>query len=116
MIDYLREPMAGSSGDRRETVRSRLQRLADVSCLALDEFDKVSLTDWVLEQTTDLIDRRHRGSEAGTHATLIAMNTDPAHLEPWIASRLFAGCNRVVHVEGGDLRPLINLDADPASV
>jgi DNA replication protein DnaC len=112
MLDHLRAAYHNSAADGSEGVDARLQRLADVPCLVLDEFDKVSPTTWAMEQLTDLIDRRHRGSEAGTHATLIAMNTDPEQLEPWIASRLMAGCNRVVHVDGGDLRPFVGIDED----
>jgi DNA replication protein DnaC len=103
MLDHLRDAM-DSAGDRREGL---LKRLEDVPFLALDEFDKVSPTEWTMVQLTDIIDRRHRGSEAGTHATLIAMNADPSSLEPWIATRLMAGCNRVVHLDGGDLRSVL---------
>jgi DNA replication protein DnaC len=107
MLDYLRAAYATSAGERRDGLDERLKVLEEIPCLALDEFDKVSATGWVMEQLTDIIDRRHRGSEAGTHATLIAMNTDPALQEPWLASRLMAGCNRVVHTESGDLRPAL---------
>ncbi len=104
MLDHLRAAVDPSAGERRDGVQRRLNRLEQIPCLVLDEFDKVSLTDWVMEQLTAIIDRRHRGSEAGTHATLLAMNADPALQEPWIASRLLAGCNRVIHLDGGDLR------------
>ena len=107
MLDHLRDGIYGAAGERSEGMQARLKRLEDVPYLALDEFDKVSSTDWVREQLTYFIDRRHRASEAGTHATLIAMNADPAQQEPWIASRLMAGCNRVVHLDGGDLRSLL---------
>ncbi|HET6846375.1 MAG TPA: AAA family ATPase [Anaerolineales bacterium] len=107
MLDYLRDGMDVGPGERGPRVTARHDRLAELPVLALDEFDKISPTDWVQEQLTYIIDRRHRLSEAGSHATLIAMNADPGSLQPWITSRLMAGCNVVVHVEGGDLRPAI---------
>lgn len=113
LLDNLRAAYDKSPDESRAGLKRRLANLVDMPYLALDEFDKVSMTDFAMEQLTYLIDSRHRLSEAGTHATLIAMNTDPAQQQPWIASRLFAGCNRVVHLEGADLRPHVGLNETP---
>ncbi len=92
-----------------ESAYNRLERFEDIRVLALDELDKVRPTDWLSEQLTDLIDKRHRRGLDGKHGTLIAMNTDPASQNDWIASRLMDGRNRVVHNTDADLRPGLKL-------
>ena len=82
---------------------SRLQKFERVKVLAIDEFDKVKVTDWVLEQLTDLIDRRYRMAEDGQGGTLIAMNDHPDELAPWIKSRLKR--YTVIHNADEDMRP-----------
>lgn len=86
-----------------EDAYSRLKWFAGVQVLAVDEFDKVKLTDWVLEQMTDLVDERYRSAE--TRGTLIAMNAGVQQLPEWIASRLLDGRNRLVVNQDADLRP-----------
>lgn len=81
----------------------RLQRYEHVRVLAIDELDKVKVTDWVLEQLTDLIDRRYRMAESDMGGTLIAMNESPDVLAPWIASRLKR--YTIVHNGDEDMRP-----------
>jgi hypothetical protein len=83
----------------------RLQRFERVKVLALDEFDKVKVTDWVRDQLTDLIDRRARMAEDGKGGTLIAMN-DPLDLLPWIASRLKR--YTIIHNTDEDMRPVLS--------
>lgn len=81
----------------------RLQRFERVKVLAIDELDKVKVTDWVMEQLTDLIDRRYRMAEDGQAGTLIAMNDEPDSLPAWIASRLKR--YTVIHNDDDDMRP-----------
>ncbi len=90
-----------------ESAYNRLGRFERVRVLALDEMDKVRPTDWMQEQLTHLIDKRHRHGLDGKNGTLIAMNTDPALQSDWIASRLMDGRNRVVHNTDADLRPML---------
>lgn len=86
-----------------ESAYGRLRKFENVRVLALDEFDKVRVTDWVLEQLTDLIDRRYRMAEDGRGGTLIAMNDDPSDQPSWIASRLKRW--NVIHNADEDMRP-----------
>jgi DNA replication protein DnaC len=81
----------------------RLQRFEHVKVLALDELDKVKVTDWVLEQLTDLIDHRYRLAEDGTGGTLIAMNESLDILPAWISSRLKR--YTVIYNSDDDMRP-----------
>lgn len=82
---------------------TRLQRFERVKVLALDEFDKVKVTDWVRDQLTDLIDRRYRMAEDGQGGTLIAMNDTLDELPAWITSRLKR--YTVIHNADDDMRP-----------
>lgn len=82
----------------------RLQRFERVKILAVDEFDKVRVTDWVQEQLTDLIDRRYRLAMDNQGGTLIAMNDDPRNLPAWMYSRLAQGV--IVRNQDRDMRPL----------
>ena len=84
----------------------RLQKFERVKVLALDEFDKVKVTDWVLEQLTDLIDRRYRMAEDNAGGTLIAMNDHPSLLPSWISSRLKR--YTIIHNADDDMRPVIS--------
>ena len=86
-----------------ENAYARLRRFERVQVLAIDELDKVKVTDWVLEQLTDLIDRRYRMAEDGKGGTLIAMNSSVDLQPSWIASRLKRFT--VVHNADDDMRP-----------
>ena len=81
----------------------RLKWFSGVQVLAVDEFDKIKTTDWVLEQMTDLVDERYRSAE--TRGTIFAMNAGVQKLPDWIASRLLDGRNRLVVNQDADLRP-----------
>jgi DNA replication protein DnaC len=86
---------------------ARLKEYAGVRILALDELDKLRLSEWTTQELSDLVDRRYRLDPEGGSGTLIAMNAAPDRLPEQITSRLNAGRNRVVHNEDGDLRPLL---------
>lgn len=86
---------------------SRLRRFEEIEILAIDEFDKVRMTEWVQEQVTDLIDRRYRLALNRQAGTLLAMNDDPSLQPSWIYSRLSDGRNQIINNQDSDLRPLI---------
>lgn len=107
LISYIRA--AFNSQDKKvidEDAYSRLRRFEEIEILAIDEFDKVRMTEWVQEQITDLIDRRYRLALEGQAGTLIAMNGDPANLPDWIYSRLRDGRNQIVNNTDNDVRRL----------
>lgn len=83
-------------------------RLASVSVLALDELDKVRLTEWAKEKLYQLCDARYRDRDR--KGTLFAMNIQPATDNAdfgYLFSRMrdYYGC-KVVEVAGGDVRPV----------
>jgi DNA replication protein DnaC len=104
---HLQEAFAARQEGRGESSYRRLMNFEKVSVLAVDELDKLYVTDWVREQFTDLFDARYQLAEDETAGTLVAMNSDPAQQPEWIASRLLDGCNRVVHNEDRDIRPAL---------
>lgn len=104
LLEYLKQGFDASSEPRSDNSRGRLQRLANVRVLVLDDFDRRSETPWANEQVEHLIDTRHRLAEDGTAGTVIIMNADPALQPRRIASRLLDGRNRVVHNGDSDIR------------
>lgn len=106
LISYIREAFNASDRTiKSESAYERLCRWEGVRVLALDEFDKIRhQTDWVLDQITDLIDKRYRTGLDGTTGTLIAMNDDLYGLPLWISSRLEDDLNRVVENMDPDMR------------
>lgn len=85
----------------------RLRQFEQAPVLIIDEFDKRNDTPWLLDQLTDLIEKRYRLGEAEEAGSLIAMNSDPALQPAWIASRLLYGRNRVVRNDDPDIRPAL---------
>jgi DNA replication protein DnaC len=106
LVSHIREAFNASDRTvKSESAYDRLCRWEAVRVLALDEFDKVKhQTDWVLDQITDLIDKRYRTGLDGTTGTLIAMNDHIADLPGWIASRLQDDLNQVVENLDPDMR------------
>lgn len=107
LISHIREAFNKGQTVVDESAYNRLMRFERVRVLAIDEFDKIRMTEWATEQITDLIDRRYRLGIEGKAGTLIAMNSDPAAQPIWIASRLLDGRNAVVRNDDTDIRPLL---------
>lgn len=105
LISHIRDAIDTTGRVHSDDAYSRLKLFEGIRVLAIDEFDKLRLTDWVTEQITDLIDKRYRGGLAGELGTLLAMNCNPADQPEWIASRLMDGRNLVVHNGDQDVRP-----------
>lgn len=107
LISYIRAAFQKSSGNdltiKDDSAYQRLAQFERVRILAIDEFDKVRVTDWVQEQLTDLVDRRYRLAMDERAGTLIAMNDDPRNLPSWMYSRLAQ--NVIVHNSDSDMRP-----------
>lgn len=107
LVSHIREAFNASDRTvKNESAYDRLCRWERVQVLAIDEFDKIRhQTDWVLDQVTDLIDKRYRTGLDASTGTLIAMNEPVDNLPEWIASRLRDDLNQVV----------VNLDPDMRS-
>jgi DNA replication protein DnaC len=84
-------------------------KLVAVRVLALDEVDKVRLTDWAIEKVYQLIDARYR--ELDNLGTLFAMNVEPdpvmEDVMAYLFSRMHDHRNKVIEVGGGDARPVV---------
>jgi DNA replication protein DnaC len=82
-------------------------RLVKVPLLALDEVDKVRLTDWAQEKMYQLFDARYR--DLDTRGTLFALNVEPEPTDEaigYLYSRMHDRRNKVIEVAGGDVRPV----------
>jgi len=104
LISYIRSSFNREREVVDDNAYSRLLMFERVKMLAIDEFDKVRVTDWVQEQLTDLIDRRYRVALDGKSGTIVAMNDDPRGLPAWMYSRLAQ--NLIVHNDDNDMRPI----------
>jgi DNA replication protein DnaC len=104
LISHIRDAFNAKREVISEGAYERLLRFERVRVLAIDELDKVRVTEWALEQITDLVDKRYRLGLDGKAGTMIAMNSNPAEQPEWIASRLLDGRNVVVHNADADIR------------
>lgn len=109
LLSHIRAAFNAQRQVQDDDAYARLCRFERVRVLAIDEFDKARITDWAMEQITDLIDKRYRGGIDRSLGTLLAMNADPALQPEWIASRLADGRNRIIHNADGDLRPILEV-------
>lgn len=109
LISYVRAAfVTGPSGAREVKDGSdydRIVRFGTVRFLAIDELDKIKMTDWVEQEITDLIDRRYRLGCDEQAGTMVAMNGKPQDLPVWIYSRLSQG--EIIENNDSDLRPYL---------
>lgn len=105
LVSHIREAFNDKREIKSETAYDRLCHWEQVQVLAIDEFDKIRhQTDWVLDQVTDLIDKRYRTGLDSKTGTLIAMNDSPDDLPDWIRSRLQDSNNQVIENLDPDMR------------
>lgn len=105
LISYIREAFNEKQEIKSGSAYDRIVRFGTVRFLAIDEFDKIKMSEWVVEQVTDLIDRRYRLGGDEQVGTMIAMNEDPRNLPIWIYSRLSQGT--IIRNDDSDLRPYL---------
>lgn len=102
LIGYVKEAFT-NDGD---TEWERVNKLARVPVLCIDEIDKVKNTDWVQQTITHLLDVRYRQSIAGNVGTVLAFNGIADEIpHKWIVSRMKEGV--VVFNGDQDVRPQI---------
>ncbi len=104
---WVREAFDEKQHDEFGSARMRIARLANIHVLAIDEFDKVKVSEWLSELRFDLLDKRYRSGLAGTTGTLLAMNCNPSSLPDWVYSRLSDGRNTIIQNRDPDMRPLM---------
>ena len=102
LISYIREAFNDDHKVKDDSAYGRIVRFGTVAFLAVDEFDKVKMSPWVIEQMTDLIDRRYRLGQNHEAGTMIAMNGSPEELPAWIYSRMSQGT--IIRNNDPDLR------------
>lgn len=108
LLDALRESY-------NDSYSALMEKLTRVRVLVIDEVDKVKLSEWAQEKIYQLVDARYRG--LNHLGTAFAMNTDPRPAVNhtgnngnsglgYLYSRMADHRSRVVHVGGGDVRPI----------
>jgi DNA replication protein DnaC len=102
VMAYARE--AFESQQAGDSDYGRIERLAKVRVLVIDELDKARLSDYAREVQTHLFDKRYRC--ASDFGTVVAWNGAFATLDmPWVRSRLSE--YPVVENLDADMRPLL---------
>lgn len=108
LLDHVRAAYDETkSSDEYGSACKRLDRFATVPVLAIDEADKVKVSDWTIERESSLIDKRYRLGLSRMAGTLIAMNKDPHTLPEWISDRLYDGRNTVIHNSDHSMRRMM---------
>lgn len=107
LVSYVRDAFNEQRDGRYESAYQRMLRFAEARVLAIDEVDKVKVTDWTVELETAIFDRRYRDGLAGLTGTVLAMNSNPDRLPGWIYSRLCDGRNRIIENRDPDMRRLM---------
>ena len=103
LLDYLR---AGFE-DGGFTERQRYEHLRTVPVLAIDEVDKVRLTDYARELRSAFFDDRYRLGKAGETFTLFAMNRPPSELPSHLYDRMRDGRFQIVSNHDTSMRPVM---------
>ena len=103
IIDDLRN--AFSTENPSETSASRLEFWTEVPVLAIDEFDRIRLTEFAQERRFALMDHRYENAIRGNSITIMASNSDPRDLDGYLADRIFDGRFKVIHLTGNSFRP-----------
>jgi hypothetical protein len=84
-----------------------LDRWMDAPVLAVDELDKVDLTDFAEKSLFRLFDARYRSW--ATHGTLLAYNLDREdRLPAFLLSRMRDGRFQHLELRGSDVRPALS--------
>ncbi len=98
------------SSDPRESSQAKVRRWSTLPFLAIDELDKINLTDWASERLFKLVDARYDAAMYGGSVTLIASNKRPEAISPALASRVHDGRALYLEITGRDARPAMTWD------
>jgi len=102
LVSYVRDAISSDT----ETEWQRVNKLANVRVLCIDEVDKVKETEWTQQIITHVLDVRYRNSLEGKAGTVVAFNGNLDKIpHKWIKSRLSEGL--VIVNNDADIRPEI---------
>lgn len=83
----------------------RFELIKSIKILAIDELDKVRMTDFAQEFRFDFFDERYRQAGNGETMTIFASQSGPEDMPNPLKSRFNDGRFRVVENKAGDARP-----------
>ena len=104
LLAELREQYGENRG--AAAVESSIMAYTNIQVLALDEIDRINMTDWAKETVFRLMDARYKKMD--THLTVLASNKAPHNFPAefgYLVSRIGAG--RVIEVPGPDMRKIL---------
>lgn len=106
ILDYLK----AAFDDPQSSERERLDWLAQLPLLAIDEVDKLRGTEYAEERRFVLMDKRYEQAIRQEGITLFASNADPGQLPGYFYDRVQDGRFMIVKLEGPSLRPGMEVD------
>lgn len=104
IIDHLRAAYANKDQPLSVASEERLEWWANVPLLAIDEVERLRMTDFAAEQQFVLFDRRYEAALAHKNMTIFAGNEAPSQLPEPLADRIYDGRFEVVRLSGVSLR------------
>lgn len=106
LMDFLRAAYDSESPD--SSALALLAKYAGVAVLLIDEFEKVSETDFVNERRFRLLDKRYEmATRGGEGVTIFAANVPPEKLtDRALADRLRDERFAVIELQGASMRPV----------
>ena len=102
ILDDLRR--AFDAKDPGAESEKRLEFWASVPVLAIDEFDRVRLTEWGEEKQFVLMDRRYEDAGRGQTITLMTSNTNPDLLDGYLFDRIRDRRFEIIRLTGDSAR------------
>jgi DNA replication protein DnaC len=106
IIDNLRD--AFSSNHPSHEVQSRLDWWSQIPILAIDEFDRVRLTEYAQERQFVLMDQRYESALRQETITIMASNKSPSELaeqtDGYLSDRIEDGRFQIIKLDGDSRR------------
>lgn len=101
MADFVHNlRLAFDDANPNHTLQDKLDYWTDLPFLAIDEVEKVSLTDFAREKMFLMLDKRYEAAKAGKSITLMASNVPPIALDAYLADRIQDKLFSVVELKG----------------
>lgn len=104
LVNWMRDAFGPDSWQHLGYI-DRFERIKAIKVLAIDEVDKIRMTEFSTEFQFDFLDERYRQAIHGETVTIFAGQTSPLELPDPLSSRIQDGRFEVVYNEAGDARP-----------
>lgn len=102
VMDNLRESYEQENSG--SVLAARMEHWKTVPILAIDEIDRVKMSEFVSEKLFSIMDARYKTAKKNKTITLVASNEPPEIFDGYLASRFRDVSNAVIEIKDSDLR------------